>query len=558
MALWTPPPGTIYTGPPGWPERTLYDVQAPWCARWLRQPDGPTAEQPWAFTDEQAHFMAWWYAYDERGRWVIRRGTLRRIKGWGKDPVGAIICCLEAFGPCRLKRHADGALLLRDGRPIATPNASAWVQIAAVSQDQTKTTMRLFPGLIPRVTLERYRIEIHKEIVHIDAGRSVIEAITSSPKGAEGPRSTFVLRNETQNWDSSNQGPEMAEAIDGNLAKSRDGAARVLSLCNAHVPGKESVAESEYDAWQLVVQGRSRATGILYDSLEAPPDTDLTDPDSLRHGLEGARGDSTWVDPERLMGEIWDPRTTPSEGRRKYLNQVRAAEDAWLDPVEWDALATPAPKPLRRGDIITLGFDGSKTDDHSGLIATRVDDGAWLTLGAWDPDEYKETGAEKGEIPGEIVDGLVDNAFGMYDVVGFFADVEGWESWIAHWEEKYSRRLCVKASVRHAIGWDMRGNKKEFTIEGAEMVHDEIVQGTFRHGPGPNAERAHALVCQHVKNARRRPNAWGVSFGKEHRESEHKIDGLPAGCLSRMARRAYLALPKSRQRRRRGGRMVGV
>jgi hypothetical protein len=533
----------VRIGPVGWPDRTLFDVQAPWCRKWLRQPDGPDAGHPWEFTPEQSRFMAWWYAYDERGRWVIRRGTLRRMKGWGKDPLGAVICCIEGFGPCRIQ--------IRNGRPFAVPNAGAWVQVAAVSQDQTKTTMRLFPGLIPIGTRERYRIEVHKEIVHIDAGRSVIEAITSSPLSAEGPRSSFVLRNETQNWDTSNQGHDMAETIDGNLAKGRDGAARVLSLCNAHVPGKDSVAEREWEAWQLIAQGRSRATGVLYDSLEAPADTDLSDETSLRHGLEVCRGDAIWLDPERLMGEIWDPRTTTSEARRKYLNQIVAAEDAWVAPVEWDALATPAPAPLRKGDVITLGFDGSKTDDHSGLVATRVDDGAWFTLGVWDPDQYKEAGADKGEIPGEVVDGVVDNAFGTFDVVGFYADVEGWESWIARWEEKYARGLCVKAGPRHAIGWDMRGNKKQFTIEGAEMVHDEIIQKTFRHDGDPRC-------AQHVKNARRRPNAWGVSFGKEHRESERKIDTLPAGCLSRMARRDYLALPKSRQRRRRSGRMVGV
>jgi hypothetical protein len=42
-----------------------------------------------------------------------------------------------------------------------------------------------------------------------------------------------------------------------------------------------------------------------------------------------------------------------------------------------------------------------------------------------------------------------------------------------------------------------------------------------------------------------------VSFGKEHRESARKVDALAALILARMARRAYLALPERKQRRKR-------
>src|ERR1035437_1039050 len=124
----------IRVGPLGWPAQTLFTAQRPWCTRWLRQPDGPNAGAPWAFTDEQARFMSWWYAYDERGRWLYRRGTLRRMKGWGKDPLGAVICAIEAIGPCRIT-HRNGTLGY-------SPNPGAWVQVAAVSRDQTKSTMR--------------------------------------------------------------------------------------------------------------------------------------------------------------------------------------------------------------------------------------------------------------------------------------------------------------------------------------------------------------------------------------------------------------------------------
>lgn len=42
-------------------------------------------EDPEAFcpTFEQWRFVLWWYAIDERGRFLFRRGVLQRLKGWG-------------------------------------------------------------------------------------------------------------------------------------------------------------------------------------------------------------------------------------------------------------------------------------------------------------------------------------------------------------------------------------------------------------------------------------------------------------------------------------------
>lgn len=527
----------VRIGPTWWPDpdRTLYVQVAAWCRRWLRQPDGPDAGRPLELTDQQKHILALWYAFDDDGRWLFRRGTIRMCKGWGKDPFGAVIAAIELCGPCRVER-------LRSGKFAAIEHPAPWVQIAAVSRDQTRTTMRLFPGLFSPEAREAFGLDINKEVIYAHGGTGVIEAVTSSPDSLEGGRATLTLRNETQYWRASNSGHEMAEVIDGNLAKSRDGAARALSLCNAHVPGEDTVGEREWDAWQAIEQGRARAKDVLYVAVEAPPDTRLDDPESLKRGLMAARGDATWLDVDRLAGEIWDPRTTPSEARRKYLNQVVAAEDAWVTPQEWDRLADPA-LVLADGELIALGFDGSKSDDHSALIATRITDGAWFTLGVWDPEQYG------GEAPRDLIDATVRQTFERYDVVAFFSDLHPWESYVDAWAEDFGRTLCVKASPSHPIAWDMRARSKAFVLEGAERMHDEIVEGAFKHD-------GDSRVRQHVHNARRRPTPWGLSFGKEHRESKRKVDALAAGTLSRMARRAYLALPPSRQRRKRTGRAV--
>lgn len=527
---------TWQKGPDGkWhlPDLTLGWQALAWTAEYLRQPDGPEAGQPWRYTNEQARFILWWYAIDRAGRFIYRYAMLRRVKGWGKDPVGATICAIEFVGPCRF----DG--WDASSNPVAKPHPASWVLTAAVSKDQTRNTMTLFPGLFSDSAISDYAIDLGKEIIYADHGRCRLEAVTSSPRALEGPRSSFTLKNETQHWLKNNEGHAMAEVIGRNTTKSRDGAARVLAISNAHEPGEDSDAEHDYEAWQAIDQRRVRTTGFLYDSLEAPPSIDLADEISLRAGLRAARGDSHWLDEDRHVEEIYDPRNSPSTSRRFYLNQIVAAEDAWITPQQWDALADPT-LVLADGDMIALGFDGSKTDDHTALIAARIEDGAWFTLGVWDPAAYG------GEAPRELIDAAVLGARERYDVVAFFADLHPWESYVDKWAVEFMadrrRMLCVKATPTQPVAWDIRGRSKQFTIEGVERLHDEIVEGAFHHDGDPR-------VRQHAHNARRRPNPWGVSFSKEHRESARKIDAMAAGTLARMARRAYLALPKSRRRR---------
>lgn len=501
----------------GWllPERTLGWQVLGWTADYLRQPDGPEAGRSWRYTDEQARLILWWFAVDEHGRFVYRYGMLRRVKGWGKDPVGATLCAVEFVGPCRFGGWDA------NGEPVAVAHPAAWVLTAAVAKDQTRNTMTLFPGLLSDAAIDDYRIDLGKELLYAHGGRCRLEAVTSSPRALEGPRATFTLKNETQHWLKGNDGHAMAEVVARNSTKSRDGSARVLAISNAHEPGEDSDAEHDFEAWQQIEQGRSRSTGFLYDSLEAPPDVELRDEEQLRAGLRAARGDSVWLDEDRHVEEIYDSRNSVSTSRRFYLNQIVAAEDAWIAPHEYDRIVEPSEVAER--EEITLGFDGSLTDDHSVLRGCRVSDGYVFTLGVWDPADHG------GEAPRDLIDGAVRAAFDRYTVLGFFSDLHPWESYVDAWAADFGAGLKVKASAKHPIAWDMRGRQKETTVE-IERLRSEIVEQAFR-------DDGHPMVRQHFHNARRWPNAWGVTVRKEHRESSRKIDGVPPTMLCRTARR---------------------
>jgi len=80
------------------PQRTLGWQAIQWAAKWLQHED----ETPWRYTPEQARFVLWWFALDEAGRFLYRDGVFQRMKGHGKDPLGATLCAFEFVGPCRV------------------------------------------------------------------------------------------------------------------------------------------------------------------------------------------------------------------------------------------------------------------------------------------------------------------------------------------------------------------------------------------------------------------------------------------------------------------------
>jgi hypothetical protein len=494
------------------PERTLGWQIAGWTAEYLLGEDG----RPWKFTREQLRFALHWYAVDETGRFIHRKGVLQRMKGWGKDPLLAVLCLVELVGPSRFS-HWDP----KSGEPVGVARPQAWVQVTAVNQSQTTNTMALIPSLMSDHFKARYRIKDGAELIRANGGRQRLEAVTSSYRALEGKRTTFTLLNETHHWVSGNNGHQMYETIDGNATKKDS---RYLAITNAYLPGEDSVAERMREAWERIREGRAVDIGFLYDSLEAHPQTPLT-PEALRIVLPKIRGDAVWLRPETIIQSVLDTTISPARSRRMWLNQIVAEEDALYGVAEWDVLRDES-KVLRPGDEITLGFDGGKSDDATALIALRVRDMCVFVLGVWErPDGPR---GEGWTVPRAEVDSAVHEAFRLFDVKAFFADVALWESFISEWSDTYGERLAVSSPLgKDSIGWDMRSSLKTSTL-----AHERLMRSIFDRKLTHDGD---LTLRRHALNARRRTNNYGVSFGKESRESRRKVDAYAALMLAHEA-----------------------
>src|SRR5690606_7212028 len=287
------------------PEYTLGWEIAGWCAQWLRGLGDD--EERFRFTKEQLRFILWWFAVDEDGAFIYRTGVLQRLKGWGKDPLLAVISLVELIGPSRFS-HWEG------GQPVAKPCDNALVHAVAVSQDQTYNTMDMIPALLTDEVIAEYGIKIGQEIIRANGGRCKFQAVTSSYRALEGKRTTFTLLNETQHWITANGGHKLYETIDGNATKIKG---RYLAITNAYLPGQASVAARMREHYEMLIPTYGTSGRFLYDSREANPLTPLT-PEAARHVFRVIRGDSVWLDIDDIVDTIINSGMPPSRSRRMW------------------------------------------------------------------------------------------------------------------------------------------------------------------------------------------------------------------------------------------------
>lgn len=514
--------------------------------------------EPWTFTDGQRRFLILWYAYTPAGRWRYRSGVKRGAKGTGKDPFGGAWCLTELIGPSRL--------VYRDGRWVGERHRMPLVQIASNSEAQSKDVLRVANGLLCRETREHFGLDCGETRTIVEGGGR-LEILTASEKSSEGDPATAILLNESHHMTESSGGHRVAAVARRNVGKSpAELQARVCEMTNAHQQGMDSVAEQSYTAWQAQVSGKAARQDILYDSIEAPPSTDLYDDRSRAAGIAAAYADAPWADKERLNDEVLDPRTSVADSIRYYLNGLATAEDAWVDPRKFDDL-TRADLVVGDGEQIAMFLDCSKSGDATGLVGCRISDGHVFVLGVW---QRPHGDRGKGWLaPRAEVDAAARAAVRRFSVVWFGIDPSParddddeslyWMPMIDGLHRDLREKLPVwatpGANIGNAVMFDMRLSQRggvernrAFTEAAMQVVKDIEDDATLTHD-------GDAALRMHVHNARRRPNQWGVSLGKISRDSTKLVDLAVCMVGARMGRRIVLNSGKLPQRR--SARVVG-
>lgn len=494
-----------------------YDV-GEWIEAHCVIPDGYRQGEPYLLTDEMWRFLLRYYmiGFDDElapdGLLSYYGAQLRRSQKWGKDPFGGAILLAEALGPARF----DG--WDADGEPVGAPYPTPYIPCLGTSEEQVDNTYRPLLAMIrggPLVDLPG--MDAGETRVNLPSGGQV-EPVTASARARLGQRMTFATLTETHLWTPPLY-RRLAGAVKRNIA-GMDG--RWLELTNAWDPTEASEAQ---------VTAETGNPRVCLDTVVPRRVDDLDDEDALYRELLRQYGDSAqerggWVNIRgRIMHEVRSKAHFEADRRRFFLNEIVVGESAFVDPVRWDRLKRP--EHLQAGEVIALGFDGSKYRDATALIASRHSDGQLFTLRIWErPDDVDEW-----RVPSVEVDQLVKDVFEAYRVSVMFADPYRWQDYLDAWSALWPDRVVeFPTNVEQRMDKAIERFTTAFTDEGG-ITHD-----------GNETLARHCKDTVVVKGSRKKPRPGEDTLLQTHylklakRGDGMLIDGAVASVLAHEAR----------------------
>jgi phage terminase large subunit-like protein len=498
-----------------------------WAEEHLVFGPGDLRGQPYVFDDEKRALVYRLYEVFPRGHVLAGRRRFKRAgislpKGLAKTELAAILAA------CELHHEAPVRCVGFDkkGQPIGGPVNDPYIPLVAYTEEQSD---ELAYGAL-RVILEESSIaqdfDIGLERIMRKSGDGKAVSLSSSPNARDGARTTFAVMDETHWWTS----PRLKQAHQtmlNNLAKRKMAEPWMLEITTAPEPGTGSVAEATMDYAKAVDEARVEDASLFFFHRQASDEHDLTTRDGARAAVIEASGPAAaWRDIDAIV-TLWnDPSTDRAYWERVWCNRLVQSSTQAFNVEKWKTLQ--AEDPMKDGDLIALGFDGSMFHDSTGLVATHVRTGYQWKVGLWE----KPVNRDNWQVPAEDVDAKVRDTFARYNVWRLYADPAYWQSWISVWAGLFGKERVVEYFTH-------RSRKMMAALESFDTA---IREGKISHS-------GDADLARHIGNSRKEelPN-WRDEQGKalwlirkERPDSPQKIDLAMAAVLSWEARNDALA-----------------
>lgn len=490
-------------------------------ARWIAEhcivPDGEAQGEPFEVSTWQLKFLVHFYRLNleadpdlppSRSFRYDRGGQLVGPQKCGKGPLAAAMVCAEAYGPVVF----DG--WDARGKPVGRPWKTPYIQVTAVSYDQTDNVWRVLQPMIEMGDLKADIPDTGLTRINLPDG-GIIEPVTSKARSRLGQRITFVPQDEAHSWDERNGGRRLADTQRRNLAGM---GGRFMELGNAWDPNDNSVAQQ---TWEL-------ETGV-YKMFLTGGEGSIRNKRERMKVLKELYGDSWWVDPERISSEIDNllGRGEVAQAERFFMNRIVPGEDRAFNSAKWNEAARPDQPLPKENALIVIGVDGARYEDALAIVCTDIETGFQWLAGLW---TKPQNASDDYEHPLHEVDEIITDLFERYDVWRLYGDPGAQyanisiliEKWQGRWTEK---RVVAWMMNRPRVAAMMVRNYAA-AIESGDVTHDGNKQ-----------------FAQHIKNARRKKvlaydedghQLWTIT--KEAPFSLAKIDAAAAGALSWEAR----------------------
>jgi hypothetical protein len=528
-----------------------FPTLGPWVCDWIERNcvfgPGDRLGQPAELDDETRALIYRCYEvypqkHEKAGRRRFRRAAFSQRKGTAKTEKLAWLayCELDATSPVRCVGWT------KKGDPIGGPVTDPYIPLVAYTEEQSDElaygALRHIIQRSPRAN--HYDVGLDRIMRKDGSGKAV--SLASSPSARDGARTTFQGFDETHRFTL----PSLKKAhrtMIANLPKRFLADAWSLEITTAFGPGEGSVAEDTMEYARQVEAGAKRDATLFFFHRQAGEDIQIYNDDNTvnakelkRAVLEASGPVAAWSDIDGITEQWNDPTADRPFLERVWLNRLVRATDRAFDGEQWRKLAR-MDYVVPDGAVIVLGFDGSRVDDSTALIAQEVESGFQWGLGLWErPAAAGATHVQQDwQVPEEEVNEAVRAAFERYDVWALYGDPPQWTTQMGLWAGEYEGRV-KEFWTKH---WDKMS-------EACKAYRNAMQTKDISHGPNGKTERdieQHKAFCRHIGNAHRlllrskdedQQQRWVIV--KERKGSPMKVDAAVAGAICNAARSAAL------------------
>ena len=508
-----------------------------WIETYLVHGPGDVQGTPLELDDEQVAYILQCYRLDEFGRRLFNEALFSRPKGRAKTEIVAAIGCAELLGPVRF----DG--FDAQGAPVGKPVTYPFIRVMATEESQASDTSyrNITYMLTHGEAVNSYPVDIGNDWqtstrVFIPGGGE-IRPSTGSNASKDGGKESHAIFEEPHLFVT----PElrgMYTTVRQNTMKRKAAEPWVNAASTMYGEGENSTAEQLHRAFAI---GTPR---LLLDHREAPETPDLDDRESVMAGLTHAYGDfAPNMDLDALADYCMDPRNKADKVIRYFFNRATKPESAYFKGNAWERSALP--RPVRRGERITVGFDGSDSGDDTWLRAFSLDDRYLFTPTFADgqpmrwkqPEQREQRRPSKKDftrdplrqrgwkVPRPEVHAAFHRIFDFFTVVRVYLDPPYWQTELKEWQGIWGDEVIVPWETYRTRQMANALERFDTDVRAGEVLHDGDPEIALQLGWAKGEKRSGGTVI-----------AQPIDGG------DRKIDGVTSTVLAYEAGMDVLAL----------------
>lgn len=391
--------------------------------------------------------------------------------------------------------------------------------IAAKDSKQAEVVFREVKKNVERSRGLSLVLDARRDQINHRYRNAFAKKLSSSSKSTFGFAPYMSVGDELWAWDSetgiSTKGVEMMASLTTGSGDRDESMFIGITTAGTNVEG---IAHERYEKGKMIAKGQVEDESFGFFCWEAEEFDDISDPKtwikanpSLQAGIMSMEKFEESYNSAASFGT--------ADFERFKLNKwiKRSASENYIIPFYWKEAEDKSLGTIPFGAEVAVGFDGSLTEDSTGIVAIDLSTNLMEVLHKWEKDPSNpEWFVDVAE-----VEEAMASVFEKYNVKKLYADPSRHQEVVQGWVKKFGKSI-----VR-----DIPPNAKRMVPMGDEFRQD-LYGGILKHNGLDKRFNTHVLNA--IENIRGLPS-------KEKRNSPNKIDFLVCAILANGARRECIA-----------------